>query len=66
MNYFEHNFENATEISTTNFDPYMGVSAKLISLLHVAAQMIMVDPLESSNLQLMMKAVIKMYIHLFV
>lgn len=45
----------------TKIDPYMGVSANLISLLYVAAETIMVDPMKPSNLGLMMKNVIKVY-----
>lgn len=39
----------------------MGVSASLISLLHVAAETTMVDLAKPSNLGLMMKIVIKLY-----
>lgn len=39
----------------------MGVSAVLISLLHVAAETNMFDPKKPPNLDLMMENVIKMY-----
>lgn len=43
-------------------DPYMGVSTDFISMLHMAADTVMVDPDSASNLDFMMKNAIKMYL----
>ena len=59
--YLEQNLEIAVGSLGTKIDPYMGVSAVLISLLHVAAETNMFDPKKPPNLDLMMENVIKMY-----
>lgn len=47
--------------SPSQIDPYMGVSSHCISLLHVAAEMTMLDPTNAFNLDLMMRTLIKLY-----
>ncbi|KAH8688657.1 hypothetical protein BGW36DRAFT_412845 [Talaromyces proteolyticus] len=57
----EQEFEPDMESLNIKIDPYMGVSASFISLLHVAAATITVDPTKPTNLDIMMKSVIKLY-----